>query len=438
MRRDDEALRVMVVLGREEPGEFAALTEVVTELCPRVESMELGVLAFAARGPSRYFGGEAALAEKIMAVEGVTGVGVADGMFAGLLAAGEGVIVPVGQTKRFLARQPVKVLGDDDLASLLVRLGITTLGDLAALPEADVAARFGAAGEAAHRLARGGEVRRLAATQPAKDLSVTQEFDPPEELSEPVVFAAKALAERFHQGLAKFGLSAVRVQVKITAEDGSEFSRMWRHDGLLTAVQVADRVRWQLEKARGAIQQLTLAPDHLVRAVGRQLALWGEAPMPDKVARAAMRIQALIGHEAVLRPMIVGGRDAAERVEHAAFGEMKDPSRPQDQPWPGRIPGPAPTVVFPEPRNARVTDSTGKPVTISGRCAMSGEPARLMIDGERELEVTGWAGPWPLTQHWWDEQAASRRARFQLMTGDGRAWLAAMRDGGWQVEGGYW
>lgn len=160
--------------------------------------------------------------------------------------------------------------------------------------------------------------------------------------------------------------------------------------------------------------------------------------MSDKVARAAMRIQALIGHEAVLRPMIVGGRDAAEQVEHVPFGEMKDPSRLPGAPWPGRIPGPAPTVVFPEPRPATVTDRNGEPIKVSGRCAVSGAPARLAIDGERELEVTGWAGPWPLTQHWWDEQAASRRARFQLMTGDGRAWLAAMRDGGWQVEGGYW
>jgi protein ImuB len=45
-----------------------------------------------------------------------------------------------------------------------------------------------------------------------------------------------------------------------------------------------------------------------VRAAGRQLAFWGEEVVADKVARAAMRVQALLGHDAVLRPVRSGGR----------------------------------------------------------------------------------------------------------------------------------
>jgi protein ImuB len=52
--------------------------------------------------------------------------------------------------------------------------------------------------------------------------------------------------------------------------------------------------------------------------------------------------------------------------------------------------------------------------------------------------ITGWAGPWPLAERWWEPSQAQRRARFQLVTDDGRAWLAAIRDGRWQVEAGYW
>ena len=33
--------------------------------------------------------------------------------------------------------------------------------------------------------------------------------------------------------------------------------------------------------------------------------------------------------------------------------------------------------------------------------------------------------------------AARRRARFQLLTGDGRAWLAAVQDGRWLIEAGH-
>src|SRR5438105_4767839 len=83
---------------------------------------------------------------------------------------------PPGRTARFLAAQPVSVLADQDLAALLSRLGLGTLGDFAALPVRDVASRFGDAGEGAHRLARGLDSRPLATRPPPADLSVAQEF----------------------------------------------------------------------------------------------------------------------------------------------------------------------------------------------------------------------------------------------------------------------
>src|SRR5437899_2384269 len=156
----------------------------VTGFCPDVEVVEPGVCAFGARGPARYFGGEAALAARISAALADLGeqsrAGVADGLFAALLAARDGQNVPPGGTARFLAAQPVSVLADQDLAALLSRLGLGTLGDFAALPVRDVASRFGDVGEGAHRLARGLDSRPLATRPPPADLSVAQEFDPPE------------------------------------------------------------------------------------------------------------------------------------------------------------------------------------------------------------------------------------------------------------------
>ena len=63
----------------------------MTGFCPNVEVVEPGVCAFGARGPARYFGGEAALAARIIAAWRISApearVGVADGLFAALLAA---------------------------------------------------------------------------------------------------------------------------------------------------------------------------------------------------------------------------------------------------------------------------------------------------------------------------------------------------------------
>ena len=218
-----------------------------------------------------------------------------------------------------------------------------------------MASRFGAAGETAHRLARGLGSRPLAVRPPPADLSVAQEFDPPEPLAEPVVFAAKALAERMHDGLAARGLTCVRVQVRATCADGRESSRLWRHDGLLSAAAVADRVRWQLDGWRsgpagrwraagpagrrrtapaGGIVVLRLVPDQVVHATGQQLALWGETVVSDRVARAAMRVQAMLGHEAVLRPVLGGGRNVAEQVNPFRSGKKPSPACPRTGPGP--------------------------------------------------------------------------------------------------------
>ena len=179
-------------------------------------------------------------------------------------------------------------------------------------------------------------------------------------------------------------------------------------------------------------------PDQVVRATGHQLALWGETLVSDRVARAAMRVQAMLGHEAVQRPVPGGGRNVSEQVSPVPFGEEREPSLDATAPWPGRIMGAAPGLVYPAAREAEVTDDDGRLVTVTGRCVPSAAPARLAVEGEPPRRVTAWAGPWPLSERWWDPAAARRRARFQLATDDGRAWLAVVQDGRWLIEAGYW
>jgi protein ImuB len=459
--------------------EFGQVVSVVEGFCPRVEVLRPGACAIGVRGPARYFGGEGALTAKIIdAVAGVgiaCRVGIADGLFAACLAAehpspaappvfpahpGAATLVAPGRARAFLAPFPVSVLdspGDADLAGLLPRLGIRTLGEFASLPAADVANRFGAPGVIAHRLARGLDPRPLAPRPPPADLSVSVEFDPPARQDEPVVFAAKALAERMHDGLAAGGLACVRVQVQAVWEDGREITRLWRHDGLLSALAVAERVRWQLaagppaqprpspvparaaDGCPGGITLLRLAPDQLVRDQGRQLGLWGDAVVTDRVARAAVRVQAMLGHDAVTRPVLAGGRSPDEQVTLVPYGGGHDRTPPgrAGEPWPGRIPPPSPATVYPAPLPARIADASGVTVAVSGRGVVSAPPARMSADGAPWLTVTAWAGPWPVTERWWQPHAARRRARFQLVTEDGAAWLVAVQEGSWLIEARY-
>ncbi len=137
---------------------FAAVVARIETLCPWVTTVRPGICSLPARGPARYFGGEAALADLVRdTASAVTPaeVGVADGLFAAVLAARRSLVVPVGGTPEFLAPLPVGILGLPDLAELLGRLGIHTLGEFAALPEAHVLGRFGADGALGHRVAGG-------------------------------------------------------------------------------------------------------------------------------------------------------------------------------------------------------------------------------------------------------------------------------------------
>src|SRR5215472_796645 len=380
---------------------FEPVVGVVAEFCPQVEVLRPGVCAIPTRGPARYFGGEAELAAKLAEAVCRAGftcqAGVADGLFAAGLAARTGptgMLVPAGEAREFLAGFPVGVLGLPELCELLPRLGIETLGQLASLPLAEAASRFGADGKLASRLAR--------------------------------------------------GLACVRVQVAVRCSDGHEFSRLWRHDGLLSALAVAERVRWQLDgwqrdsnPSTAGITLLRLTPDQLVRATGRQLALWGDSVISDRVARAAMRVQALLGHDRAVRPSLAGGRRPADEVLLVPFGDAGEPLRPVDRPWPGRLPAPAPATVYPAPLAASVTDESGVTVSVSGRAELSAPPAWLATAGRPARAVASWAGPWPITEQWWDPRHVRRQARLQLITDDGNAWLAALQDGRWLIEASY-
>jgi protein ImuB len=376
---------------------FEPVLAAVEELTPGVEVLRPGACAFAARGPAGYYGGESAAAEHIVehiaqtcAVEAQ--VGAADGSFAASLAARAGQLVPPGGTAAFLAGQDIALIGQPALVDLLTRLGVTTLGDFAALPATDVLARFGLAGAVAHRLAAGRDTRPLAVRQPPADLTVEQRFEDPLERVDVAAFAARELAGRLRDRLAAAGLACTRLGLTAVTEHGAQLHRTWRHDGLLTAVAIADRLRWQLDgwlsgtnlraaRPSGGIVALTLVPEGVLGEGGLQPGLWGEAgDERDRAHRALHRVQGMLGPEAVLTGVPAGGRDPGDQVTLVPWGDERVPARPVTPPWPGRLPPPAPAVVLPEPTPAVVLDAAGRPVSVSARLVLSAPPAVLILD----------------------------------------------------------
>ena len=324
---------------------FEPVVLAVEELAPGVEVVRPGLVVLAARGPVGFFGGELPAAERLVdQVAARTGVecqvGFADGLFAAVLAARRGLTVAPGDTPGFLAPLGVAELDREpdvdrsELVGLLDRLGLRSLGAFARLDADDVASRFGADAVACHRLARGLDPRPPVRRRPPEELTVEIELDPPVDRVDAAAFAARGLAERLHRTLAGHGLSCTRLGVAARTVAGEELRRVWRCAEPLTPSGTVDRVRWQLDSwlARGhsgALDRLWLVPEETVSAGALQLGLWGDVGESDERAgRALVRVQALLGPEAVLTAVLGGGRDPGERVRLVPWGDAREEPEP--------------------------------------------------------------------------------------------------------------
>jgi len=443
---------------REETAEIHAFEPVVVALeviCPRVEVVRPGLCLFATKGPSRYFGGDGALAGVTLdaaagpASGGPVRVGIADGRFASALAARANTVVPVGTSAAFLASYPVTVLDRPVLTDLLLRLGLPTLGDVAAVPSTKMTARFGLDGALVHRLCRGLDEVPVTARVLPPELTVEEHLDPPVETVEPLAFIAKSLADTLQAELAQRALVCTRVLVEVETEHGETRSRLWRYDQTFTAGAVAQRVRWQLtgwltgpsaERPTAGITLLRITPDEVHRDVGRQLRLFGNATdateADERAVMALTRLQGLIGFEAIRIGVMAGGRQVADSVQLVPWSEPTPPPYDGTPPWPGRLPAPSPSVVHPDLPPVQVVDAAGAPVRVSNRGIVLTVPHRILM-GDHVVDIDQWAGPWLIDQRWWDSAEHRRTALFQMVSADGVAWLLAASGGRWVVEGMY-
>jgi protein ImuB len=178
-------------------------------------------------------------------------------------------------------------------------------------------------------------------------------------------------------------------------------------------------------------------PEEVGPDTGRQQGFWGgDRAAAERAARAVARVQGRLGPEAVATAVHVGGRDPGEQVRLVPWGDPPlEPTVPS--PWPGRLPSPAPATVLSPPLPAEVVDDAGAPVGVNGRGLPSGAPACVSVGGGPWSAVVAWAGPWPVDERWWDADAHRRRARWQVVTAAGGAYLLSLQGGAWTVEATY-
>lgn len=458
-RRDAQSrcpdLKVCAVNPDRDARAFEPVLAAIEELRPAVAPLRPGLAAL--RAPGRFHGGEptgaAILAERLVGV-GVWDCrfGVADELFTAEQAARRAerqdcLVVGPGESVPFLRGLPVAAIDDADAVSLMKRLGLRTLGDLGDLSATDVRDRFGADVAWVHRVVGGAGAVLLSTRTPPPELACHVDFEPPLDNAETISFSVRQTADRFVAGLARQHLVCTEVLVEARCEGEAEpaSSRTWLHPRWFTAADLVDRLHWQLQGAmtgqsrggevRSPVDRVLFTPVTVVTDAVHADGLWGGTD--ERVERGIARVQGMLGHEAVVRPVLQGGRAPADRQALVPWGERPTNLRPTGPPWPGSIPPPAPARVFASPWPAALVGAGGGTVDVDERGVVTCEPARFRPGPSGGWQpVAAWAGPWPVEELWW-EGAPRRVARFQVVGLDGRAWLMTWDSGVWFTEAAY-
>jgi protein ImuB len=391
-------------------------------------------------------GSEVKLAQKLVAVAGALGfgpprAGIADSAVAAYAASYGGRtaarprIVPPGAAARYLAPFPVTLLDlDDDLAETLRSLGLTTLGQLAALEADEVEARFGPEGLAAHRLARGLDTRGPTTPRDEALPVVEVELGGPVATAEPLLFVLKGALGSLSEALRTRGLAAREIALSLQLDDGTTAVRAVRParptsyaDALFDHCRLALE-GWRLPEPATALR---LAAVVTVPASGEQGDLlaprWAD---PAALAAAFDRIRGSEGADAVTVPEVRDGHLPEDGGAWVPDTDARTPGRPD-----ARTHRPIKSV-------SAALRILSAPTPVRVRLGRSGLAAFKHGDGWHD--VAEWCGPERLVPRWWRHdtpgpagEPGGPRDYYTARTADGTLWLlrrdAPSRE--WLVEG---
>ena len=265
-------------------------------------------------------------------------VGVAPGKFAARVAAGRAApggcrVIPAGDAVVFLAGQPVGWLPlPPDALRRLERLGLRTLGDLAALPGSAVAARFGPAGRHAWDLARGHD--REPVRPPPPETRVVEEIA----LSAPatgretllVVLAELARLAFARPALRGRHVRQARLRARLEGGGSWEQTATLREPGGQRRVVAALGYRLHAMTASAPVEALRLELIGLIDETGRQEGLPGlHSRRPRQLAEASRQLAQRFGASGLFRVVEVEPWSRIPERRHALM--RFDPSTDLDR-----------------------------------------------------------------------------------------------------------
>jgi protein ImuB len=391
---------ILVRSKSEEQTARAALLSCAAHFTPRVEECGRGttylcVLDIA--GTTQLFGAPQKLAadllERLRAVGLAATIAIAANYHTArclALARNSGFcMIPAGQERAALVALPLAVLDlTEQQATTFSGWGIHSLGELAALPEAQLVARMGQSAKHLRQLALGTAPHLFVPLEESLALEEKIELDTPVDLLDSLLFVLRVLLARLLVRAVNDLVALAAVIVTLKLEGGSEHVRTVR-----PALPGTDLHLWmklvQLDLAahppQAAILALTLAAEAGSRSKVQLGLFTPQAPEPDRLDVTLARLRSLVGDDCVGMPVLQDThRPDAFKVEPFRVSAMKSDSAQIDSTATAR--GALRALRPPESLNITLQDKA----------------PRAFVFRAVQYRVERAYGPWIASGDWWN------------------------------------
>lgn len=428
------------------PARPGALMALARDFSPRIESCADGCVVLDVSGLGRLLGDAPGIAAELERTAGERGIKVRMALASThtsarllthhpsehpLVAIDGAAALASVRLETFASVQGAGDAATSKMFDTLRRWGLRTLGEFAALPPDDIAARFGQRGVVLQRLARGIDPRPLIPDPGVPRFVQSMELEWPIETLEPLSFVFARLLEPLAVALERADKAGAALRLDLRLVDRSMHARVlelpapMRDPRVLRTLLLLDL---ESHPPSAGIDVVTIEIDPAPSRIVQFSLLERAVPSPETLATLTARLNALVGEERCGSPVLLdshrpdafvmgrfGASDACLRV------------RTGSKEFQGVLGSSLVLRRFRPPVAVRVMVERGRPAHVA--------IGRKGVPGGRVEQA---AGPWRTSGAWWNATGEHwNRDEWDVALSDGSVCrLYCDRDSGvWFVEG---
>jgi nucleotidyltransferase/DNA polymerase involved in DNA repair len=313
-------------------------------------------------------------------------------------------------------------------------LGVTTLGELAALPHGPFVRRFGSEAAGWHARARGIDDEPLRPRPRALRVDRTLYGEGEASSEEQVLFALRTLVGWVVDDLSAAGKRTGRLVLTLDCEDGETREltvRVAQPTAVASTLFELLRARLEGVTLGAAVVGLRLAAEELAGG-GVALSLFSASdPDPDAIGVVLARLDAAFGAGKALRAHVLDGPRIERRFTFVPFTL----ERIVTSGGPRSGPEPVEEAALPSAARFQLRLVPARPVDVR---ILDGAPRFVGSPPQQAVEV---AGPWRVEESWWatvtGEGVPLARDEYDVALEDGSLLRIARERDTWTVRGIY-